>query len=229
VPLASVVAVFESPGGAVPDPLDLILVAHEAFRRDLTGIDRAARAAAHGNHDLDAVIDRHQFFGEMLAWHAHGEDTGIFPALARAAPHIVAAYELDHRGLDVVTDGLAAAVASGDPIDIARATAACKYHLDMHLYKEDVDLYPTFAELLVPDAQAAAVQVFTDALPVDRFGDFVRWLFPLVDADDQARVIRVWHSAMPTSVFRDCLRLVEDVLGDRYAALAARLTEMLNV
>src|SRR5262249_5643619 len=141
--------------------------------------------------------------------------------------HIVAAYELDHRGLDVVTDGLAAAVASGDAIDIARATAACKYHLDMHLYKEDVDLYPTFAELLTPDAQARAVQVFTDALPVDRFEDFVRWLFPLVGADDQERVVRVWHSAMPTTVFGDCIRLVEDTLGDRYDALAARLTEML--
>jgi hemerythrin-like domain-containing protein len=224
VPVGIVVAV--SPDGAVPDPLDLILVAHEAFRRDLAEIDRAARAAAHGDHDLDAVIDRHQFYGEMLAWHAHGEDTGIFPALAPAAPHIVAAYELDHRGLDVVIDGLDAAVTSGDAIDIARATAACKYHLDMHLYKEDVDLYPTFAEVLAPDAQAAAVQVFTDALPVDRFGDFVRWLFPLVDPVDQERVIRVWHSAMPTSVFRDCLRIVEDALGDRYAALAARLTEM---
>jgi hypothetical protein len=223
-----VVAVPESTGRAAPDPLDLILVAHEAFRRDLTSIDRAARAAAHGDHDLDAVIDRHQFFGEMLAWHAHGEDTGIFPVLAPAAPHIVAAYELDHRGLDVVTDGLAAAVASGDAIDITRATAACKYHLDMHLYKEDIDLYPTFVEVLAPDARAAAVQVFTDALPVDRFGDFVRWLFPLVDVVDQERVIRVWHSAMPASMFRDCLHLVEDALGDRYAALSARLADTLN-
>jgi len=70
--------------------------------------------------------------------------------------------------------------------------------------------------------------VFTDALPVDRFDDFVRWLFPLVDTIDQERVVRVWHSAMPASFFRDCLRLVEDTLGDDYAALSARVTAMLN-
>jgi hypothetical protein len=210
----------------MPDPLDLILVAHRAFRRDLTDIDRAARSAAHGEHDLDDVVARHVFFGEMLAWHAHGEDAAIFPALAPAAPHIVAAYELDHRGLDVAVDGLAAAVAGRDAVDIARATAACKFHLDMHLYKEDVDLYPVFASALSTSEQAAAVGLFTDALPAERFGDFVRWLFPLVDVDDREKVVRVWHSAMPNEMFVGCLRLVEDTIADRYAELAGRIADL---
>jgi hypothetical protein len=210
----------------MPDPLDLIFVAHEAFRRDLAGIDRAARAAAHGDHGLDAVIGRHEFFAEMLAWHAHGEDAGIFPVLAPAAPHIVASYELDHRGLDVAMVGLDTAVASGDATDVARATAAAKFHLDMHLSKEEVDLYRVFARVLAPDAQAAAVGEFTDALPADRFGDFVRWLFPLVDPADQEKVVRVWHSAMPAAMFTGSLQLAENALGDRYPALAARLTDI---
>jgi hypothetical protein len=138
----------------------------------------------------------------------------------------VTAYELDHRGLDVVIDGLAAAVASGDAIDIARATAACKFHLDMHLFKEDVDLYPAFVRVLSRDAQAEAVGVFTDALPAERFGDFVRWLFPLVDPDDQEKVARVWHSAMPTPMFTGSLRLAENALGDQYPALSTRLTDI---
>jgi hemerythrin-like domain-containing protein len=212
----------------MPNPLDIILVAHQAFRRDLSEIDRAARAAAHGDHDLDAVFGRHEFFAEMLACHAQGEDTGIFPALAPAAPHIVEAYALDHRGLDVAMEGLATAVASGDAIDVARATVAAKFHLDMHLYKEDVDLYPVFARVLAPDAQAAAVRVFTDALPVDRFGDFVRWLFPLIDSADQERVVRVWHSAMPASMFSGSLQLVEHALGDQYPALSARITDIVS-
>jgi hypothetical protein len=140
----------------------------------------------------------------------------------------VAAYELDHRGLDVVIDGLAVAVASGDAIDIARATSACKFHLDMHLYKEDVDLYPVFARVLSPDAQGVAVRAFTDALPADKFGDFVRWLFPLVDPDDQEKVARVWHSAMPAPMFTGALRLVENTLGDKYPVLSARLTDIVS-
>src|SRR3954471_16038948 len=150
-------------GDVMPNPLDLVLVAHRAFRRDLADIDLAARAAAHGTHDLDEVVARHAFFGEMLAWHAQGEDDAIFPALAPVAPNIVAAYELDHRGLDIAVDGLATAVAAGDAVDVARATAACKFHLDMHLYKEDVDLYPVFASTLHPTEQADAVRAFTDA------------------------------------------------------------------
>jgi len=210
----------------MPEPLDIVFVAHEAFRRDLAGIDNAARAAADGDHDLDAVIGRHEFFAEMLSCHAQGEDTGIFPALAPAAPHIVESYELDHRGLDVAMAGLDAAVASGDPLDLARATVAAKFHLDMHLYKEEVDLYPVFASALAPDAQAAAVRAFTDALPAERFGDFVRWLFPLVDPGDQEKVVRVWHATMPAAMFAGSLRLVENALGDRYSALSARLADI---
>lgn len=211
---------------ATPNPLDLILVAHRAFRRDLAAIDRAACDAAHDDHDLDALIGRHEFFAEMLAWHAQGEDTGIFPALAPAAPHIVTAYELDHRGLDLAFDGLSAAVAGRDPVDVARATSACKFHLDMHLHKEDVDLYPVFVRVLPPEAQAAAVRAFTDALPAERFADFVHWLFPLVDVGDQEKVVRVWHTAMPIEMLSGALRLVKDTLGDDYDLLVPRIADV---
>ena len=202
------------------DPLDLIHVAHHAFRRDIAQIDQAASAAAHGEADVDAVIDRFQFFGEMLSWHAEGEDAGIFPALAGVAPFIVTAYELDHRGLDLAFDGLTRAVEARDHLEIARATAAFKFHLDMHLHKEDVDLYRVFVSKLSPDEQRDSVGVFTEALPADRFGDFVRWLFPLVGQDDQAKVLRVWHSAMPDEVFAGTLRLVKHTVGDDFVGLA---------
>jgi hemerythrin-like domain-containing protein len=211
------------------NPLDLISVAHQAFRHDIDQIDKAAAAAARGEHDLDATIDRFRFFGEMLTWHAEGEDAGIFPALAPVAPFIVTAYELDHRGLDLALDGLTAAVEVRDAIEIARSTAAFKFHLEMHLYKEDVDLYPVVAEKLSPVEQARAVGVFTDALPVDRFGDFVRWLFPLVDTDERVGVARVWHEAMPTDVFAGSMRLVERTIGDEFSDLAARMPELADI
>jgi zinc finger-like protein len=211
------------------DPLDLIYVAHEAFRRDLRQIDRAAAAAARGEHDLDAAIDRFRFFGEMLAWHAEGEDAGIFPALVPVAPFIVTAYELDHRGLDLALDGLTAAVDARDAVEIARSTAAFKFHLDMHLYKEDVDLYPVVAQKLSQGEQARAVGVFTDALPVDRFGDFVRWLFPLVDTAERVRVARVWRDAMPADVFAGSIGLVERTIGDEFANLVAHMPELADI
>ena len=211
------------------NPLDLILVAHQAFHRDLAEIDRAAAASARGAHDLDATIERFRFFGEMLAWHATGEDDGIFPALEPVTPHLVTAYELDHRGLDLAFEGLTAAVDARDAIEIARSTAAFRFHLEMHLYKEDVDLYPAFAGLLSPDAQAHAVGVFTDALPIDRWGDFVAWLFPLVTTEERARVARVWHEAMPADVVTGSMRLVAQAIGDDFAELRRSMPELADL
>jgi hypothetical protein len=204
-------------------------VAHQGFRRDLEAIDAAATASARGDHDLDATIERFRFFGEMLAWHAEGEDAGIFPALRPVAPLIVTAYELDHRGLDLAFDGLTAAVDARDPIEIARSTAAFRFHLEMHLYKEDVDLYPVVARSVSPSAVGDAVGAFADALPIDRFGDFVRWLFPLLTADEQAKVARVWQMAMPEDVFAGSIRLVERTIGDDFAALATQVPELADL
>jgi len=217
----------ETPTNA--NPLDLILVAHQAFRRDLAAIDAAAAAAARGDHDLDATIERFRFFGEMLAWHAEGEDRGIFPALVPVAPRIVTAYELDHRGLDLAFDGLSRAVDAEDAVEIARSTAAFRFHLEMHLYKEDVDLYPVVVDTLSPSEVAAAVGVFTDALPVERFGDFVRWLFPLVPTDERARVVRVWQVAMPEDAFTGSVGLVERTIGDDFGALVAQIPELADL
>ncbi|MGH9919944.1 MAG: hemerythrin domain-containing protein, partial [Nitrososphaerales archaeon] len=182
-------------------PVDLILVAHDGFRRDLADIDAAALSAARDGSDMSQTIKRLDFFTEMLSWHAQGEDRGVFPALENVAPDVAAPYEIDHRGLDLAAEGLAHAIDAGDAVRVARATAAFKFHLDMHLHKEEVHLYQLFTDRLSASDQADAVGVFTDALPRERFADFVGWLFPLVDVDGRARVVRVWQVAMPPQVF----------------------------
>lgn len=207
-------------------PVDLIIVAHSGLRRDLADIDAAALRAAREGGDVTGVVKRLEFYTAMLSWHAQGEDDGIFPALERVAPDVSASYELDHRGLDLASEGLDRAVQAGDTIGIARATAAFKFHLDMHLYKEEVHLYRLFVDRLDESAQAAAVGVFTDALPRNRFGDFVGWLFPLVDPEDRARVVRVWQTAMPPQVFAGSLGLVQRVLGDDYRGVTDLIPEL---
>jgi hypothetical protein len=207
-------------------PVDLILVAHDAFRRDLSEIDDAAASAVRDGRDVTDSIQRLNFFTEMLSWHAQGEDHGIFPALEMVAPDVAASYEIDHRGLDLASDGLAAAIETADPVAVARATAAFKFHLDMHLHKEEVHLYPLFTDRLPEPEQADAVGVFTDALPIDRFSDFVGWLFPLVEMDGRVRVVRVWQVAMPPPAFAGSMSLVERTLGRQYRDLVERVPEL---
>jgi hypothetical protein len=123
------------------EPLDAVMAIHNAFRRDMSEIDAAALDSARGKPGLAPKVKRFRFFNEVLVWHAHGEELAIFPALEAVAPSVAEAYERDHRGLDAAFNALNAAVSAHDALDTARATAVFKFHLDIHLGKEDAHLY----------------------------------------------------------------------------------------
>src|SRR5262245_37733816 len=161
------------------EPIDGITALHNAFRRDIEGIDAAALGSARGQEGLAATVERFHFFNEVLAWHAYGEEVAIFPALENVAPLVAEAYEKDHRGLDKAFDGLSAAVSAHDAIETARATAAFKFHLDIHLDKEDSHLYRIIRERVSLPDQGKAVGIMASHVPQDRFPEFVAWIFPL--------------------------------------------------
>src|SRR5438034_8070224 len=118
-------------------PIDAVVAIHNAFRADMAAIDDAALAAARGAPGLAATVERFRFFNEVLEWHAHGEEVAVFSVLEDVAPLVAEAYEKDHRGLDAAFVALSNAVSARDALDTARATAAFKLHLDLHLAKED--------------------------------------------------------------------------------------------
>src|SRR3990170_2293578 len=164
------------------------MVIHNAFRRDMEGIDAAALDSARGTPGLALTVARVRFFNEVLVWHAHGEELAIFPALEAVAPSVAEAYERDHRGLDAAFDAWSAAVSGHDAMDTARATAAFKFHLDLHLDKEDAHLYRLIRERVsVPD-QVKAVGAMASTVPPDRFPEVVAWLFPLLDHEDREKM-----------------------------------------
>jgi hypothetical protein len=51
------------------------------------------------------------------------------------APDVAEAYWRDHRRLDTAYEALDGAVAAGDVLRMARATAAFRFHLETHLAK----------------------------------------------------------------------------------------------
>src|SRR5947207_14683767 len=119
-------------------PIDAVVAIHNAFRADIVAIDEAALAAARGAPGLAATVERFRFFNEVLEWHAHGEEIAIFPALEEVAPSVAEAYEKDHRGLDAAFDALSKAVDARDGLETARATATFKFHLNIHIAKEEL-------------------------------------------------------------------------------------------
>jgi len=207
-------------------PLDAITAIHNAFRSDMTMIDAAALETARGMPGLAPTVERFRFFNEVLVWHAHGEELAIFPAVESVAPSVAEAYERDHRGLDAAFDAMDAAVDAHDALQTARASAAFKFHLDIHLGKEDAHLYRLMRERVsVPD-QAKALGVMSSTVPQDRFPEVIAWMFPLIGPDDRENMTRIWQMVMPPPVFAGVKQLIHKAVGDDWAELTRRIPSL---
>jgi len=189
-------------------------------------IDAAALEAAQGKPGLRATVERFRFMNEVLEWHAHGEELAIFPALDAVAPSVAEAYEKDHRALDAAFEALNDAVSARDALKTARATAAFKYYLDVHLMKEDTHLYRLIRERVPVPEQGQAVGLMASTVPQDRFPELVAWLFPLLGNDDRENMTRIWQMVMPPDAFAGATALVEQAIGDEWGELARRIPEL---
>jgi hemerythrin-like domain-containing protein len=208
-------------------PLDAVTAIHNAFRRDMDDIDAAALDWARGKSGLAATVERFRFFNEVLVWHAHGEELAIFPALEGVAPSVAEAYERDHRGLDAAFVSLSDAVSARDALQTARATAAFKFHLDLHLDKEDAHLYRLIRERVSMPDQGKAVGVMASTVPQDRFPEVITWMFPLLGHDDRENMTRVWQMVMPAPAFAAAKQLIQEAIGDDWAELTRRIPTLL--
>ena len=205
------------------EPLDAVRAIHNAFRRDMALIDDAAYAAARGGGDLSKVVERYQFFNEVLAWHAHGEELAIFPVLEGVAPLVAEAYEKDHRGLDALFDSMGDAISRTDALGTARVTSAFRFHLGIHLDKEDAHLYRIIAERVSVQDQGKAVGIMAEQAPQDRFAEVVAWMFPLMGNDDRENMTRIWQMVMPDPAFAGAKGLIQNAIGDDWAELLRRI------
>jgi hypothetical protein len=199
------------------------MVIHNAFRRDMAIIDAAALDSARGKPGLEGTVERVRFLNEVLVWHADGEELAIFPALEDVAPLVAEAYVTDHRALDAAYEAMSAAIAEGDVLEMARASAAFKFHLDLHLDKEDAHLYRLIRERVsVPD-QGKAVGMMSSTVPQDRFPELIAWLFPLLGHDDRENMTRIWQMVMPAPGFAKVTQLIQEAIGDDWAELTRRI------
>jgi hypothetical protein len=205
------------------EPLDAITAFHNAFRRDMRGIDAAALDSARGKTGLAPAINRFRFFNEILVWHANGEELAIFPAVEAVAPSVAEAYERDHRGLDAAFDAMSSAVSAADSLETARASAAFKFHLDIHLAKEDAHLYRLVRERVPLSEQVKALSTMSGAVPQDRFPEVVVWLYPLIGPDDRENMTRIWQMVMPPPVFAQVKLLIQKAIGSDWAELVQRI------
>lgn len=209
-------------------PLDGIMAIHNAFRRDMQIIDTAALQAAGGKKDQDATIERFRFFNDVLVWHATGEEKAIFPLLETVAPLVAEAYVMDHHGLDAAFEAMNAAYEARDRLQTARSAAAFKFHLDLHLKKEEKHLYRLFGERVpIPDQGRAAGQMASH-VPQERFPEVVMWMFPLIGQDDRENMTRNLQMVLPAPAFGGVKQLIRQAIGDDWAELTRRIPSLLD-
>jgi hypothetical protein len=192
----------------------------------MADIDAAALGTARGTPGLAATVGRFRFFNEVLVWHAHGEEVAIFPAVELVAPSVAEAYVKDHRGLDAAFDALNGAFSAGDALETARASAAFKFHLDLHLAKEDTHLYRIVRERVSLPDQGKAVGIMASITPQDRFPELVAWLFPLIGNDDRENMVRIQQLVLPPEAFAGLKLLVQKAVGDDWAELTRRIPDL---
>jgi hypothetical protein len=205
------------------EPLDVIMAFHNAFRRDMSGIDTAALDSARGQPGLAPAVERFRFFNEVLVWHAHGEELAIFPAVEAVAPLVAEAYARDHKGLDDAFDAMNSAVSTGDVLETARASAAFKFHLDIHLAKEDAHLYRIVRERIPMPDQVKALGLMSSIAPQERFPEVVIWLFSLIGQDDRENMTRIWQMMLPPPVFEQVKQLIQKAIGNDWVELIRRI------
>jgi hypothetical protein len=211
-------------------PIDAITAVHNAFRHDMADIDAAAlelaRGSARDTAPLKTTVARYRYFSEVLDIHARGEELAIFPALDKVAPLVSEAYEKDHRGLDAACAALDEAVAAGDALATARASAALKFHLDIHLDKEDSHLYRIVKERVSAPDQGKAVGILAAEIPQDRFPQFIAWLFPLIGDEDRENMLRIQQMVLPAEAFAGLTQLVQTAIGDDWTRLSRRMPDL---
>ena len=212
----------------MPVPLDAIRAIHNAFRKDIVTMDKSADAAARGQGNLDSVLKRYKFFNEVLVWHAIGEEEFVFPTMEKVAPLISDPYEKDHRGLDMLFDRLDNAIGASDSIEIARVTAAFKFHLDIHLNKEEAHLYRIFNERVALSEQGVINGNMAKKVPQERFPELIAWLYPLIGSDDRENMTRIWEQNMPAPVFAVVSGLIKAAIGSDWAELTRRIPELIS-
>jgi len=204
-------------------PVDGIRAVHNAFRHDIDRIDAAALESAQGKEGLAATIERFRFLNEVLVWHAEGEEIAIFPALENVAPLVAEAYVKDHRGLDSAFDELNNSYSARDPLKTARATAVFRFHLHMHLAKEDTHLYRIFGERISLPDQGKSMGAMAGTIPQDRFPEVVAWMFPLIGHEDRENMTRIWQMVMPSPAFAGVKEIIKKTIGSDWAELTRRI------
>jgi iron-sulfur cluster repair protein YtfE (RIC family) len=182
--------------GAGDADLTVMLAAHDAFRRDLVSLARAAGAADRADPQRREQVGRGwQVFKRQLHFHHTGEDRLIWPRLAGRMAHsesamsTLQAMEEEHALVDPLLDAVDAAFADPASDQLAGAVDELVTTLHSHLAHEERDALPLIGTALTAAEWRAVGLRLGRQNGLSGSSEFFAWMLDGVPADEVNAVL----------------------------------------
>jgi iron-sulfur cluster repair protein YtfE (RIC family) len=187
----------------------LMYVTHDAFRRDLS---RLRRAAAEGRTDSVGVQAGWANFKRQLHVHHTAEDEALWPRVEAAsagrgdAAEILAAMQTEHARLDPLLEAVDAAMdAAADAAmdqhaaniaELTEVVTDLETALGAHMKHEEVAALPLIQEVLTPEDWTAFARVIARKQKLSGAAAYVPWVIDGAGEEQRA----AFFTAMPAPV-----------------------------
>jgi hypothetical protein len=176
--------------------LTVMLAAHDAFRRDLVCLARAASAADRADPMRREQVGRGwQVFKRQLHFHHTGEDRLIWPRLAdrlahsEAAMSTLEAMEEEHALVDPLLDAVDAAFTDPAGDQLAGAVDELVTALQGHLAHEERDALPLIGTALTAAEWRAVGLRLGRQNGLSGSSEFFAWMLDGIPADEVTAVL----------------------------------------
>jgi len=176
--------------------LTVMLAAHDAFRRDLVSLARAAAAADRADPQRREQVGRGwEVFKRQLHFHHTGEDRHIWPRLADRLSHsegamsTLAAMEAEHALVDPLLEAVDAAFSDPVARELTDAVDALVTTLHAHLAHEERDALPLIGTALTAREWRAVGMRLGRENGLSGGSEFFAWMLDGVPADEVAAAL----------------------------------------
>ena len=176
--------------------LTVMLAAHDAFRRDLVSLARAASAADRADPRRREQVGRGwQVFKRQLHFHHTGEDRHIWPRLAGRLAHsesamsTLAAMEEEHARVDPLLEAVDAAFADPAGDQLPGAVDELVSCLHGHLAHEERDALPLIGTALTAGEWRTVGMRLGRQNGLSGSSEFFAWMLDGIPADEVTAVL----------------------------------------
>jgi hemerythrin HHE cation binding domain-containing protein len=176
--------------------LTVMLAAHDAFRRDLVSLARAASAADRAEPRRREQVGRGwQVFKRQLHFHHNGEDRFIWPRLADRLAHsegamsTLEAMEEEHALVDPLLEAVDAAFTDPAGDQLGGAVDELVSTLQSHLAHEERDALPLIGTALTAAEWRAVGLRLGRQNGLSGSSEFFAWMLDGIPADEVTAVL----------------------------------------